>query len=514
MSSSPLTSPSSATRPQASPEAAPSPSAPERRTPRLRVHPAWLLGAALLLGAVLRAWLALHDDGIYWPDEIYQSFEPAHRLVFGYGLIPWEFVKGARNWALPGLVAGVMELTRALGLHQPRGYLDAVKLLFAGLGVGTGWATWRLARGSGAGLWASAIAAAAFLLAAPAIYFGPRALSGTACALPLALGLALLLESRGGRARVWTGGCLLGLATLLRLQCGVFCVGILVVLAVRAAREKGEPAKASRMRLGELTAVLTLWAGLYGLLDRLTWGGWFHSVAVYLRFNLVQGKASLWGTASALYYAHTLFTSMPVLAVALLLGFVLACRKAPGLAALAFAFLLLHSLVPHKELRFIYPDFPLLFALLGVGLASLPSAPRPWALGLVGAVALFSAARWHTLTFGELGAYSNSPAKQRSSAYDDFGALNRLLIAAHGRKDLCGLEIPMVHPAWTGGYTYLDRDVPLYGPHRMGARGTFNYAIVPRRVRARKVAVDGPFALIELFPGPCRPDPQYSWRLP
>src|SRR4051812_12748598 len=60
------------------------------------------LWVALGAGAALRIWLAWHDDGIYWPDEIYQSLEPAHRLVFGYGIVAWEFVEGARNWALPG----------------------------------------------------------------------------------------------------------------------------------------------------------------------------------------------------------------------------------------------------------------------------------------------------------------------------------------------------------------------------------------------------------------------------
>src|ERR1700694_1797806 len=45
-----------------------------------------LLAAVLALGALPRVFLALTDDGIYWPDEIYQTLEPAHRLVFGYGL--------------------------------------------------------------------------------------------------------------------------------------------------------------------------------------------------------------------------------------------------------------------------------------------------------------------------------------------------------------------------------------------------------------------------------------------
>src|SRR5262245_14076681 len=68
-----------------------------------------LLATLLGIGAVFRAWLSFHDDGIYWPDEIYQGLEPAHRLVFGSGLVAWEFIEGARTWALPGLVALLMK---------------------------------------------------------------------------------------------------------------------------------------------------------------------------------------------------------------------------------------------------------------------------------------------------------------------------------------------------------------------------------------------------------------------
>ena len=68
----------------------------------LRVWAVLLLGLSLGVGSALRLWLSTHDDGIFWPDEIYQSLEPAHWTVFGYGLVPWEFVSGARNWAFPG----------------------------------------------------------------------------------------------------------------------------------------------------------------------------------------------------------------------------------------------------------------------------------------------------------------------------------------------------------------------------------------------------------------------------
>ena len=73
---------------------------------------------SLLAGGAIRVWLALNDDGIYWPDESYQGFEPAHWLVFGYGLIPWEFVDGMRNWAFPGFVAALLKICQLAGIKN------------------------------------------------------------------------------------------------------------------------------------------------------------------------------------------------------------------------------------------------------------------------------------------------------------------------------------------------------------------------------------------------------------
>ena len=84
-----------------------------------------VLGASLALGAAYRLYVAFTDDGIFWPDEIYQSLEPAHRLVFGYGLVPWEFIEGARNWTLPGFIAALLKFSAVLGLNDPRQYLSS-----------------------------------------------------------------------------------------------------------------------------------------------------------------------------------------------------------------------------------------------------------------------------------------------------------------------------------------------------------------------------------------------------
>src|SRR5207247_4899918 len=79
----------------------------------------YVLASALLVGGMLRVWLAFNDDGISYPDEIHQSLEPAHRLVFGYGLVAWEFVEGARNWLFTGTIDALLELCRIIGIEEP-----------------------------------------------------------------------------------------------------------------------------------------------------------------------------------------------------------------------------------------------------------------------------------------------------------------------------------------------------------------------------------------------------------
>ena len=466
-----------------------------------------VLGATLAAGLLLRLWLAFTDDGIYWPDEIYQSLEPAHCLVFGYGLVAWELVEGARSWAFPGALAAVLKLCAVLGLDEPRAYLGAVRVLFCAAAAATGYGVLRLARALGAGPLAASAGAATFLLGSVPIYFAHRAMSETASAAPVVLGLSLLLQRDRPRWKVLAGASLLALAVFFRLQNAILAAGALALLAARRERRA----------LLEAGGALAAAAVAYGLLDLFTWGDLFHSARVYLRFNLLEGQASRWGTAEPWYYARVLWTSMPALALCLGALCAAGARRAPGLSLLALSFFLAHSLVPHKELRFLFPLLPLLGALAAVGFDALPEAvPRRLALALVLGCSAFSAARLRALTFGDLGQYERQ--RPGASALDDFGPVNRLLLAAHRREDLCGLKVEAVHLAWAGGQTYLHREVPLYpssGPPRES--GFFNYALSLQgwvTPGSSVVAREGPFVLLRLPLDTCRRDEGYDWRLP
>ena len=111
------------------------------------------------------------------------------------------------------------------------------------------------------------------------------------------------------------------------------------------------------------------WALVFGLLDRLTWGGWFHSAVAYWRYNWVQGRGALFGASPPGYYLRVLWTSMPSIAVVMVPAVLLGALRAPALATTVALFVAVHSAIPHKELRFILPVLPAAMALAGVGLA-------------------------------------------------------------------------------------------------------------------------------------------------
>lgn len=475
-----------------------------------------VLGVAMLVGFVLRAYTVFTDDGIYWPDEIYQSFEPAHKAVFGYGVIPWEFITGARNWALPAIIAVILKITSLFGGGSPTVYIPVVKLVFVAASVASVAGVYRLSqvinRDAPTSELASAAAASLWALCAAALYFTPRATSENASAAAVIWGLALLLDANSSKRLLVLGASLLGLSVLFRLQSSVFCVGSVIILF---ARNKKAPEWKTAL------FVLAGWALALGIIDAIAWhdaptarfGGLFHSAAEYVKFNLVEGKGSNWGTSSAEYYARYLWATMPAVTALLALGLIFSFREARGLGLIVVAYLVLHVAVAHKELRFMVPVLPVLCALVGPALMQLAKIPAlKLALPATVLVAALSAWSAPSLTMGDLGAYLERP---KSSAWNDFGNVNRLMLVASKRDDVCGMRID-IHLAWTGGSTYFHHPVPLYMPGYPPNSGHFNYAIIGQGQAsgAEVVAQDNGLALVRLPGVQCVPDPGYSWRLP
>jgi hypothetical protein len=467
-----------------------------------------LLLSILAIGAAARLWLSWVDDGIYWPDEIYQSLEPAHRLVFGPGLISWEYGLGARTWALPGLVAAIFWMCRVLGLEDPRQYLLAVRFAMCAIAVATAWAGYLLARRLGAESRLAACGAAVFALAGPAVYFGPKALSETVSALPIVLGLAYALPPQATRRDRVVGAALLCLATILRMHNAIFCMALLLAWA-------GE----RRWRaLADGAVTMAAGALALGALDWLTWGEWFQSARLYLRFTFVMAGGPVTGDSPATYYLEMFARSMPLVAAGAAVLAIAGAMRARTLAFIIAVFLLAHVLTPNKAFRYVLVAIPLTGALAAVGMQVIHDR-RSARAALVSAALLLvfcagSLATMRTLTFGDIGPYEKTRAAE--TAFDDVGSVNRLLVAASRQPDLCGLRVNTHYLTWTGGYSFFHRNVPLYDPGGPeSSSGFYNFIITTTaETPGNPVAADGGLVLRRLRSGPCTPDPSYDWRLP
>jgi hypothetical protein len=443
--------------------------------PRVRL---WFgLCAAILLP---RAYLAIHDQGMIWADEIFQTLEQGHRLAFGYGLVPWEFRVGARSWLLPGVIAGVMKLFAFFGVGSGAGLATGLKLLFAILSAATFYPMLRMAEAWG-GVFALVLLGVVASVFPAGLIYGSRAMAEVASALFLSWGLWLLWPwgmGRAGKAAAysvlpalgsrWNGmrvlvlaGVLFGLATVLRYQSGILLAAVLMVVAARRSVRAAAVVAAG-------AAVVLL---LGGLLDWATWGRPFQSVIAYLRFNLIEGGANQWGIAKRGFYLRVLLATNGPAVLILAVGFIAGLRRTWPVALPVLLFLGVHSAIPHKELRFLYPVLPMLLLCAAVGLAVLlAKLPFPRkrrvaatsALALVLFVAFAVGARY--VTFRDIGQRMDAyglGGPTSSLVWRAFDERNRLLDQAGTHADICGLAAPTMNPYWTGGYTYLHRRVPI-----------------------------------------------------
>ena len=220
-----------------------------------------------------------------WPGS--SSRAPATGRCRGWWPALFKLSRAARGWTSPGryLGADAERSSRCWG-PAPRW-----ATLPAGAG-GRGLARWRRRRGGRAASRSRAVP----------LYFAPRAMSETASALPVVLGpgAGARRPGRPARARRWPGASLLGLAVLLRLQSGVFCVGLARRCWRRgavAARAREALARARRVGAPLRTARPAHLGRLVPLGASCTWTS-----------TWCRARPPRWGTAPFSYYPRVLCT--------------------------------------------------------------------------------------------------------------------------------------------------------------------------------------------------------------
>lgn len=296
---------------------------------------------------------------VNWFDEIWQYLEPAWHLVAGPWVQTWDYRAGLRSWLIPELLALPMGLGHALSpdttLHLllVRLTLAASSLVIVGAAVSLGLRLSRLH-----GLLAGFVAATWFEL----VYFAPRALSEP-IGLALLMGAIWLLVARNrpGPRQFAIAGLLMGLCFVVRIQ----YAPALLVLAIFTAKKDWRG------------AWLPLLAGGCGALAvdalaNLAMGAvpfrWMIEAA---RINILEGRAKAYGTMPLTGYFTFLAWYWYLALVPILLLAWIGARRHPVLLWIALVHLACHSLIAHKEYRFVLASSALVVILAAIGSADL-----------------------------------------------------------------------------------------------------------------------------------------------
>lgn len=400
--------------------------------------PGQIMALVLLTGLTLRLIVAIRITPIYY-DEIYQYLEPAYDLLTGGSVKTWEMRTGIRSWLLPFLLALPLALGKWISsdpaIYMPilRGSLSVLSLTMVGAAASLGMRISRLH-----GLVAGLVGAIWFEL----IDFAPRTLSDSIALSLLMGGVWLTSSNRQGTGRSVLAGLMFGLAVIARFQNAPLAAVLAIGWAGRDVRFRWLPLVVGGLVAVAIDAAIDLTMGRPPLL-------W---LVKNIEINIVENRSLRYGVAPWWAYGAWMAevwssAALPIVALA-----VIGARRYPWLLAGALVQIALHSLIAHKEYRFILPGIALIIVLAAIGTAdwiarsNLSEARRSLVVAVLGWLAMAAILPW-TPAYGLL----------RKS----IGSVETLPAAAGRRAAVCGLAATEAGPL-PAPYVFYGRATPIF----------------------------------------------------
>ncbi|CCD72091.1 Mannosyltransferase [Caenorhabditis elegans] len=291
------------------------------------------------------------------PDEVYQSAEVAHHLVYGTGHLSWEWRHSLRSFFHPALIAVIIKFLDILSLssqpliyHIPR---LAHALLFALADFSFYKICLRLCKTKG-------IAENSFVTYLSSwfvFYCAPRTLSNS---LETSLTLIALnwfpFETKNFKGPTWPYIALGVLTIIIRPTVAL----IWLVFGVYHLYHSPTPVRLIFQLVLPVTLPILI---VTTLIDSWAYGTPTIPLWNFLQFNVVQGGSALFGVHPWYWYIVSgipavLTVQMIPIIVGLLGPNIFRPSLLPFFATITY--IIVHSLLPHKEQRFLLPIIPLL----------------------------------------------------------------------------------------------------------------------------------------------------------
>ncbi|CAH8370595.1 unnamed protein product [Eruca vesicaria subsp. sativa] len=300
------------------------------------------------------------------PDEHWQSLEVAHRTVFGYGYLTWEWKRGIRSYLHPMVFAFLYKLLHLTGLDTPYVMSKAPRLMqsiFSALGDLYLYKLSDALYGENVAGWSLFCQMANWFM----FFCMNRTFSNCLETVLTIMGLyywPCIRDSSIGHTvnRKW------GLV-IAALACAIRPTSAIIWLYVGTLELFLTPNKVKFIVL-EVIPIGSLVLGLTCSLDRLMYGSWVIVPLNFLKFNFLSSGGDYYGTHPWHWYFSQgflvmLFTFTP-LSIAGMIN-----SKSQKLSALVLWVLTIYSLLGHKEFRFVLPVLPLALIFSGYALTQM-----------------------------------------------------------------------------------------------------------------------------------------------
>ena len=245
-----------------------------------------------------------------------------------------------RGWLMPWLMTAPLAIGDVVAPGSELGPLLA-GLLCATVSLAIVAAAWAI--GGLRSRWHATFAALVTATWFELVYFGPRILGELLATAAILAAAALFRRRPTDRIAIMFGGLLLGLAIVLRPQYGPACVPI-ALIAVH-----GKPAEYWRALLigGAMAALFSAVGDFAAGATPFAW------LITNIQQNLIDHKAQAFGVAPPLAYISTFGLMWRWWMVMIVAGVIFGFRRAPMIGWAALLNLVIHSLIGHKEYRFV-----------------------------------------------------------------------------------------------------------------------------------------------------------------
>ena len=438
----------------------------------------------IIISIIIRLFAAQESLGFIHPDEVFQSIEMVHFKIYGLfgdgATIPWEYntdfeYGGARSWFFVFLLLGLYRIMMFIGIQDPIVLIYGIRVflsLFSIITVIVAYLFGKEAFNKIVGLISAFICGTWWFFP----FWASRTMTDSISSDLLFLSVYLVYRSfkvSNYRKRLLSAtfaGFFVGLAFMIRFPTALMAIPLSIMLIYVAISEIISEKKKTRKKItfakfakpflpfGLFCLSAFAMVAAQGLLDLYTWGSFLHSPINFFVYNIIEGYSAHHGVAPWYHYLSGLFYDfgyyfIMIFLLFFILGIVFGekAKTKSYMLIICFYWIILFSLLAHKEFRFIMTLLPIAIILVSNGIykfAKLFQVKSHQYTILSFIMIIFSLSSLYLATVEKAWMWKFNS-----------GICNAMHFV--GQQDDAELLIVFEMVWYTGGYVYLDKNISI-----------------------------------------------------